>query len=95
MNNLESQGWQFWLDYSGKTGRRNKQHNGNVIALHEDAPTFLGKRECLAAVYYHRNSAVASDAVTPEYLADFCEPISEARARRIHPAMFDRLDDNE
>lgn len=48
--------------------------------------------EAVVGVFSQPNSPVAGSAVSLEYLCQRCKRISEARARSIHPAAFDRLD---
>lgn len=51
--------------------------------------------ECMAAVFAHPNSAVACTGVSNEYLRKNCIRVSESVARKIHPEMFLRLDQQE
>ena len=48
--------------------------------------------EALAAVFDWPNSPVAGTGVACDYLRQKCKRVSEARARSIHPALFERLD---
>jgi len=48
--------------------------------------------EALAAVFDWPNSPVAGTGVAWDYLRQKCKRISEAKARTIHPALFERLD---
>jgi len=48
--------------------------------------------EAIAAVFDWHNSPVAGTGVTLDYLRQKCKRISEAKARAIHPALFERLD---
>ena len=46
----------------------------------------------LQAVFDRPNSPVAGTGVARDYLRQKCKRISEAKARTIHPALFERLD---
>ena len=48
--------------------------------------------EAIAAVFDWPNSPVAGTGVACDYLRQKCRRISEAKARTIHPALFERLD---
>jgi len=48
--------------------------------------------EALAAVFDWPNSPVAGMGVACDYLRQKCKRTSEANARTIHPALFERLD---
>jgi len=48
--------------------------------------------EAIAAVFALHNSRVAGTGVALDYLRQKCRRISEAKARKIHPALFERLD---
>ena len=48
---------------------------------------------CFAGISDAPNSYVLTSGVSPEYLRERCRRISESEARRIHPRLFQRLDD--
>jgi hypothetical protein len=48
--------------------------------------------EAIAAVFDWPNSPVAGTGVAADYLRWECKRISRAKARTIHPALFERLD---
>ncbi len=48
--------------------------------------------EAIAALFDQPNSPVAGTGVARDYLRRRCKRISEAQARTIHPALFERLD---
>jgi hypothetical protein len=48
--------------------------------------------EAVAALFDRPNSPVAGTGVARDYLRLKCKRISEATARIIHPALFERLD---
>ncbi|MGO8929305.1 MAG: hypothetical protein ACLQU3_20760 [Limisphaerales bacterium] len=48
--------------------------------------------EALSGLFDHPNSVVGGTAVARDYLHDKCKRISEDKARTIHPALFERLD---
>jgi hypothetical protein len=49
--------------------------------------------EALAALFVRPNSPVAGTGVALGYVRQKCKRISEAQARTIHPALFERLDE--
>ena len=46
----------------------------------------------LGAMYESPNSPVASTAASQDYLRTKCKRVPEAKARLIHPRLFERLD---
>ena len=48
--------------------------------------------DCIGAVYFERNSPVASTSCSDGYLRLKCKRISESQAREIHPNLFTYLD---
>jgi hypothetical protein len=48
--------------------------------------------EAVAGLFDRPNSPVAGTGVALDYLRQKCKRISEAKARTIHPALFERLD---
>lgn len=93
-------GVMFYLDFNTPKRKRKGEHTGNVIAAHvKQDGAFLGFHsgesyliECISAVFEEGNSSVCSSSASIWYLSDSCKRISEAKAREIHPALFDRLD---
>jgi len=47
--------------------------------------------EAIAGLFDRPNSPVAGTGVACDYLRQKCKRISEAKARTIHPALFERL----
>lgn len=95
-------GYKFYLEFPDKkskrkSGRENLGHSGNVAAL-ATAREFTYVRnggiiqEGLTAVYFSPNSPVNWGSVSWDYLKEKCKRISESKAREIHPALFERLD---
>lgn len=89
-------GIRFYEEFTNTT---KKVSEGNVIAAFVANGTFWqsGKPcyETLDAVYFRPNSPVASSSISLDFLRRFCKRVSEARAREIHPALFERLDEEE
>jgi len=48
--------------------------------------------EADVGLFDHPNSAVCSSAVSLDYLRCRCKRIGQAKARTMHPALFERLD---
>ena len=92
-------GIRFYLEFETPQRKRKGENTGNVIAAHiTQAGAFLGFHsgesyliECITALHAAPNSVVCSSLVIIEYLSDSCKRISEAKAREIHPALFDAL----
>lgn len=69
--------------------------NAIAVSLDKDGRPLVGNGsgiECLAATMFSPNSDVSVTVVSPEYLRDCCRRIGETEARRIHPRLFERLD---
>ncbi len=86
-------GIRFYLEFTNKYKR---QSGGNVVAalVLNGSYWSSGKvcYEALAAVFDYPNAPVAGTGVALDYLRQRCKRISETKARRIHPALFARLD---
>jgi hypothetical protein len=93
----------FYLEYGSKANKRKGIHEGNVLALIDTmGDGFRPQRnsgsesgygyECIAAVLFHPNSPVAGTSIDVSILRERCKRISEAKARQIHPLLFERLD---
>ena len=48
--------------------------------------------EAISGLFDQPNSVVCGAAVSLDYLQEKCKRVSEAKARLIHPALFERLD---
>jgi len=72
----------------------NPAANAIAVILGDDGrELFNGKGyDCLTGIFDRPNSDVATSGVTPDYLRKRCRRISEAEARRIHPAIFTYLE---
>jgi len=83
-------GWRFYEEF--ETTKR-KVSTGNVIALDIDPLTlaFTGYT-CVSALYFEPNSPVASSSAFFCYIQHYCKRVSEARARKIHPKLFEYLE---
>lgn len=96
-------GYRFYLEYPNKTEKDKAtvkepgNHCGNVIAtlLREDGHFQHNYRaiECIAGLFCHPDSAVCGSSVGFEYLQDRCKRIPERLARKIHPNLFEYLED--
>ncbi len=86
-------GIRFYEEFKNK---RRGISEGNVIAALVCNGVFVSERvacyEAISSVYWHANSAVAGCAVSLDYLRKKCKRVSEAHARKVHPALFERLD---
>jgi len=95
-------GWRFYEEF--QTEKR-KVSTGNVIALdvvHEPFPALdvltqgvQFQHSCISSVYFQPNSPVSSSGVSIYYRRHYCKRISEAKARTIHPKLFEYLEGGE
>ena len=86
-------GIRFYHEFTNKAKR---QSAGTVVAALVGNGHFwsTGKvcYEAIAGLFDQPNSVVCGTAVARDYLHDKCQPVSEAKARTIHPVLFERLD---
>ena len=86
-------GIRFYLEFTDPARR---QSGGTVVAaLVLNGSYWSSGRLCyeaVAALFDRANSPVAGTGVALEYLRQKCKRISEAEARTIHPALFERVD---
>lgn len=98
-------GYRFYLEFSTtyrkkKSGKENKGHSGNVCAISTDKNLISARGselmfEGLVSVFDHPNSPVNWSGASWGYLRSKCKRISEAKARQIHPVLFQRLDETD
>lgn len=93
-------GVRFYEEFDNKANKRKGVSSGNVIALFYDSwrvgePHQGRLTEAIAAIFCRPNSRVAPISVADTVLWERCKRISEAEARVIHPALFERLDAEE
>lgn len=87
-------GYRFFEEYD----QERRESAGNVIALRLSEQTFIQPGAiCFEAVCAEEDSHIPNSPVKPsyvnvEYLGKFCRRISEARARSVHPRLFEFLD---
>ena len=86
-------GLRFYLEFKDKSKRK---PGGTVVAALVLNGTYWSSGRCcyeaIAALFDRPNSPVAGTGVALDYLREKCKRISEANARSIHPALFERLD---
>ncbi len=86
-------GMRFYAEFKDKSKR---QSGGNVVAVLALNGIYWssGKlcHEAIAALFDQPDSPVAGTGVARDYLQQRCQRVSEAKARAIHPALFQRLD---
>jgi len=89
------QQYRFFEEYADASFH---QSAGNVIAIHlsDDVMvkdgSVLFRALCADEDRTGPNSPVITTFFQGEYLGTRCQPISEARARHIHPKLFEYLD---
>jgi hypothetical protein len=86
-------GIRFYHEFNDKSKRKSA---GTVVAAFICNGRYWSSGricyEAISGLFDHPNSAVCGGAVSLDYLHDKCERVSEARARSIHSALFERLD---
>jgi hypothetical protein len=88
-------GFRFFEEYTNGT---REQSAGNVIAIHLTGDSFVKEGEiCFTALCAYPddcqpNSPVLARLCSAEYLGRQCRRVSEARARLVHPKLFEYLD---
>lgn len=98
-------GIRFYLEYSSPT-EKNKatrkqpgNHTGNVFAAFVENGSYpCGDGGCVdgvGSVFYQPNSVVVGTGASWKFLQENCLRISEEQAREIHPALFERLDQED
>lgn len=87
------QHFRFYQEFSD---RARKNPTGNVVAAIAGNGAFVssGKAcfEAIVALFDKPDSPVAGSSTSLEYLRTRCKRVSEAKARTIHPRLFERLD---
>jgi hypothetical protein len=76
--------------YEEFTNKRKGLSAGNAVAVGESNRN--GTFEAIVPLYDQPNSPVASGSISNEYLFEKCKRVSEARAREVHPNLFEYLD---
>lgn len=91
-------GWRFYEEF--KTERR-KVSAGSVVAIDTTTgmyamppfgPNAQYRYECVSALFDGHNQPVCSGAISVRRIEKRCKRISEAKARTIHPKLFEYLD---
>ncbi len=92
-------GYRFYEEYNDK---RKGISQGNVVAIIPETRRIEQYPDgsldviydVIGAVYFHPNSDVCGTGASQGYLTESCKRISESKARQIHPALFQYLDQN-
>ena len=86
-------GIRFYQEFSAKSKRNSA---GTIVAALVCNGSYWSSGticyEAMAGLFDRPNSPVAGTGVACDYLRQKCKCISEAKARTIHPALFERLD---
>ena len=87
-------GYRFYEEFVNK---RKGISAGNVVAVSTDVEPLSRDRvacvEGFEGIFDAPNSPVNWGGVGLDYLRFNCKRVSEARARTVHPALFERLDE--
>jgi hypothetical protein len=83
----------FYHEFSD---RRKTKSTGNVFAAFVGNGVHVSNGllcyEGLGALFAQPNSPVAGTSASLDFIRETCKRVSEAKARQIHPALFERLD---
>jgi hypothetical protein len=86
-------GIRFYLEFNDRLKRKS---SGTVVAALVLNGTYPSSGrlcyEAVAAVFDRPNAPVAGTGVALDYLRAKCKRVSEAKARSVHHALFERLD---
>ena len=89
-------GWRFYEEFETQERKHSME---NVIAVDTTAPIFLEDgssgcplRKCASAWFFQPNSPVTSSSIGLSYIQHYCKRVSEAKARTIHPKLFEYLE---
>ena len=85
-------GIRFYLEHKTPQDKRKDIHAGNVFARYLDISGFGRNVEGAGAVYNWPNSDCCHSQASIDYLWENCRRISEDKAREIHPALFEYLE---
>lgn len=77
----------FYQEFADKS---KSQPTGNCIAVF--GPTSNHSREAIAGIYETANSPCSSCGVSVEHLKTKCKRVTEEKARRYHPKLFNYLE---
>jgi len=87
-------GIRFYEELTDK-GCKAEKSNGTVIAVFYKQ-YWHGEHDLLfqavSGLFSEPNTPVCGSSVSQSYLADHCRRVSEARAREIHPKLFEYLE---
>ena len=70
----------------------NRKSTGNCVALDMARRPTRDKVVGFVAVSHHPNASAVSSTIAPKFLIDYCRRVSEKKARKMHPKLFDRLE---
>ena len=98
----DMKGYRFYAEYESKKARRTgtpEPQNVVAVFLDEDNHPIYHRDnhgdyfyEGVSAVFSTPNSAVCGGSAHDEYIAKTCKRVSEAAARKIHPQLFQHLE---
>jgi hypothetical protein len=93
--------FKFYLEYPDNKSKRKAtrknlgNHSGNCLAVFNDVRAHIlpdyKNIEAIGAVFYTRNSDCCFTSVGFDYISERCKRISEQQAKKIHPKLFDYL----
>lgn len=96
-------GYKFYLEFDSRTLKNNTtrknlvNHSGNCLAVVNDSKRYDGRNgllfDAFGAVQDIPNNNCCFTSVSTGYLHEKCKRISEKQARKIHPKLFERIED--
>jgi hypothetical protein len=95
MREIPMKGIRFYKELKNKN-RKSEESLGTVVAVFYESHWISNGKilfDAIGGVFSQANSPVTSIGVAQLYLTENCRRISEKRAREVHPALFEYLDD--
>lgn len=91
--------FRFYEEWDQPRWRKDAKPTGNVVALYvpevAEGRVFVGEiRECVGAVSDGASSPCRWSDASMAYISKNCKRVNEAKARGIHPELFDYLEGN-
>ena len=84
--------YKFYEEYEVGSGGAVSCGNCIAVMATEEELAVLAKFECLSTFANYPDGPVVFTAVPRGYLEEFCKEVTEEQARRIHPKLFQFLD---
>ena len=101
-------GYRFYVEFENNAEKRRTTLNSSLLKFPRNCiALFLDENnkpiyqidnkgityEGFVAVFFHQNSPVNVSGISAKYLDEKCKKCSEKLARKLHPELFNRIDD--